>query len=339
MDFSLTTTQQAWMQKAGTLGRELPHDATAGDIVGAAAGAGLLDPSADLLSVAAAVTALAFARPAAAVAFALHSTVTRAVAAGGRGRDASHGVDPGALADGRSVGALALSSDERPAEEGGSLHGRASWAAPLVPGGVVLVGAVRKGATEQGAVARAAALSDPRVSTAPVDTAGLRGVICGHVDFNRVPSAAAGDTPLIMASIRVLLAAAGLGMGRRALHESLRASRRYAKTGPGGEQTLHGLLADSATELDAAMLLIWKAASAAVPSLAEGSMAKLAATEATQRAVLRATQVVGADSFAQGHPIEQLSQDVRALELFAGRTEALREAVADETLRIDSRAS
>ena len=61
-------------------------------------------------------------------------------------------------------------------------------------------------------------------------------------------------------------------------------------------------------------------------------MAKLAATEATQRAVARATQVVGADSFRAGHIVERLAQDVRALELFAGRTEALREAVALETL-------
>ena len=80
------------------------------------------------------------------------------------------------------------------------------------------------------------------------------------------------------------------------------------------------------------MLLIWKAASAAILSLADASMAKLAATEATQRAVARATQVIGADSFRRGHIIESLTQDVRALELFAGRTEALREAVASETL-------
>jgi len=40
----------------------------------------------------------------------------------------------------------------------------------------------------------------------------------------------------------------------------------------------------------------------------------------------------GLDSFRRGHIIESLTQDVRALELFAGRTEALREAVASETL-------
>jgi alkylation response protein AidB-like acyl-CoA dehydrogenase len=79
-------------------------------------------------------------------------------------------------------------------------------------------------------------------------------------------------------------------------------------------------------------LLTWKAASASELSLADASMAKLAATEATQRAVARATQVVGADSFRSDHIVERLAQDARALELFAGRTEALREAVALDTL-------
>jgi alkylation response protein AidB-like acyl-CoA dehydrogenase len=121
-------------------------------------------------------------------------------------------------------------------------------------------------------------------------------------------------------------------MGRRALHEALAVARGHTGHGAGGEQTVQGLLADAATELDAARVLTWKAASAPVLSLSDASMAKLAATEATQRAVARATQIVGADSFRAGHIVERLSQDVRALELFAGRTEALREAVAAETL-------
>ena len=96
---------------------------------------------------------------------------------------------------------------------------------------------------------------------------------------------------------------------------------------------MQGLLADTATELDAARMLTWKAAAqGAEVSLAEGSLAKLSATIAAQAAVVRATQVVGVDSFRQGHVIERLTQDVRAIELFAGRTEALREAVADAEL-------
>jgi alkylation response protein AidB-like acyl-CoA dehydrogenase len=119
------------------------------------------------------------------------------------------------------------------------------------------------------------------------------------------------------------------------LRECLAGAGRYR--GAGGEQTVQGLLADTATELDAARLLVWKAAAArSGPSLADASMAKLAATTAAQGAVARATQVIGVDSFREGHVIERLTQDVRAIELFAGRTEALREAVAqDELPRVD----
>ena len=79
--------------------------------------------------------------------------------------------------------------------------------------------------------------------------------------------------------------------------------------------------------------MTWKAAASPDrPTLAAASLAKLAATEATQRAVLRATQVIGGDSFRTGHIIDSLARDVRALELFAGRTEALREAAAEELL-------
>jgi alkylation response protein AidB-like acyl-CoA dehydrogenase len=143
---------------------------------------------------------------------------------------------------------------------------------------------------------------------------------------------ALGATMPIMALVRLLLTAAGLGIGRRALYEALIAAQGRTGRGAGGEQTVQGLLADAATELDAATLLTWKAATASELSLADASMAKLAATEATQRAVARATQVVGADSFRSDHIVERLAQDVRALELFAGRTEALREAVALDTL-------
>jgi alkylation response protein AidB-like acyl-CoA dehydrogenase len=175
-------------------------------------------------------------------------------------------------------------------------------------------------------------LNGAGVQQEPVDTAALSGLVCGHVRLDGAAFVAVGPTMPFMSRVRILLAAAGLGMGRRALREALIAAHGRTGHGAGGEQTVQGLLADAATELDAAMLLTWKAAADRELSLADASMAKLAATEATQRAVARATQVVGADSFRRGHVIERLAQDVRTLELFAGRTEALREAVAIETL-------
>ena len=319
MDFNLSPEQLAWQSKAQSLGKGLAPDAAAADVIRAAAADGLIESRPDLLATVVAVEALACESSAAGVSLALHAGVTAGLA--GDRRFAN-------LEGGEVVGAIALSSDDVPVEHDGRLSGRAAWVTPLTALGVAVLG-MRSG---DGLAAAAVSLNAPGVVQEPVDTAALRGVVCGHVRLDGAPFVGVGPTMPFMSRVRILLAAAGLGMGRRALREALVAAHGHTGHGAGGEQTVQGLLADAATELDAAMLLTWKAAAAPQLSLAEASMAKLAATEATQRAVARATQVVGADSFRSGHIIERLAQDVRTLELFAGRTEALREAVAIETL-------
>jgi alkylation response protein AidB-like acyl-CoA dehydrogenase len=319
MDFNLSTSQQDRQERAQAFARDLTPDATANDIVAGTLRAGLVDDRGDLLAAVVVVEAFAWESAGAAVALAMHAGVAM-----GLGESEASAQ----LARGEIVGAIALSSDEVPIVEQGSLSGRASWVTPLTEHGLVIVG-VRDG---DALTAAAVKLDASGVRQEPVETAGLTGVVCGHVRFERTPFVPAGETQPFMARARVLLAAAGLGMGRRALHEALTVARGHRDRGAGGEQTVQGLLADAATELDAARMLTWKAASATEMSLADASMAKLLATEATQRAVARATQVVGAESFRAGHIVERLAQDVRALELFAGRTEALREAVALETL-------
>ena len=333
MNFDFSDIQAAWQEKGAALGREVArdtlrrrseypegessHGAAAGVVMGAAR-AGLLDPGADLLAVAAAVEAMARESPAAAVIFALHSGTALAVAGDGR-------FSP--FFRGEAVAGVGLSSDDMPLEQGGRLSGRAPWVAPITDRGVAVVGP-RSGGER---AAYAVALDAPGVTVEPVRTAGLAGLVCGHVTFDGAACEPIGATLPIMTRIRIFMAAAGLGIGRRALREAL-TTARAAHTAAAGEQTVQGLLADTATELDAAMLMTWKAATAGTPSLADASLAKLAATAAAQRAVERATQVIGADSFQRGHIIERLAQDVRALELFAGRTEALRAAVAEESL-------
>ena len=320
MNFNLSDVQQSWKAKAESLGRDLVEDAVAADVVMGAARVGLIDPRADLLAAAVAVEALAEESSAAAIALALHSGVVLAI--GGDNRFTS-------LVRGETVGAIALSTDDMPSEANGILNGRASLVGPLTDRGLAIVGA-RSG---ESSMAFAVALDTPGTTIDPMKTAALRGFVCGGVTFENVQSVPLGVTLPFMTRVRILLAASGLGMGRRALRDALQAAHGHRGHGAGGDQTVQGLLADAATELDAAMLLTWRAAAAGTLSLADASMAKLAVTEATQRAVARATQVVGADSFRYGHAIERLAQDVRALELFAGRTEALREAVAEQELR------
>jgi alkylation response protein AidB-like acyl-CoA dehydrogenase len=180
-------------------------------------------------------------------------------------------------------------------------------------------------------VACGVVLDDQRIHVSEVKTSALHGFVWAYLAFSGAPYVAAGETTSIMARARTLIASVALGICNRALRESLAVVRR--EHGAGGEQTVQGLLADTATELEAARMLTWKAAASGDDvSLAAASQAKLAATTAAQAAVVRATQVVGADSFRRGHVIERLTQDVRAIELFAGRTETLREAVAETQL-------
>ena len=265
MDFNLSTQQLGWQEKAQTFARELSSRAAAGDIIADAARAGLVDARVDLLSAVVAVEALAWESAGAAVALAIHTGVATGL------------TDPDAterFARGEVVGALALSSDEVPAVEGAALFGRASWVTPLTEHGLAIVG-VRDGESFTAAAVR---LDAEGVTQEPVETAGLRGLVCGHVRFERTPFTPAGATQPFMSRARLLLAAAGVGMGRRALHEALVVARGHRERGAGGEQTVQGLLADAATELDAARMLTWSAAAAPSLSLSDASMAKLSAT-------------------------------------------------------------
>ena len=314
MDFSLSEAQSSRRALGRWLTAGLGATWSAADVIGRAREAGIYDGDADIVADVVLLESMAAESAAPAVALALHTPVVRALAS--------------PPPDGE-VGAVALTSDRVPEVQEGALSGSAGWVAPLHGGpGVAVVGA-RRG---DELVACAVRLDDARVTPQPLETNGLDGLRCAHLQFFGAACEVIGAPQPVMALARLLLAAVGLGMGRRALREALVAARAYERHGPGGEQTVQGLLADAATELDAAMVVTWHAARSRVVDLADASMAKLLATEAAQGAVLRATQVVGLGSFERGHVLERLSQDVRALELFAGRTEALREAVADRVL-------
>ena len=320
MRFELSEAQSSWQLKGASLGDELTIDATAEDAVMGAVRLGLLDARVDLLSLTAAVEAIGHASPSAAVSYAMQATVASVLH-----HDQYFG---DSLLQGETIGALALSAEEVPVERDGKLSGRASWVAPIASPGLAILG-VRAG---DELVAFAVLLDADGVTVEAEKAAGLRGLACGHLMLRNVPAIRIGATVPVMVRARVLMAGVGLGIGKRALLEALSAAR-HSGAGDAGEQTVQGLLADAATELDAARLLTWEAAARNDQlSLGGASIAKLAATTAAQRAVERATQVIGVETLRRGHVIERLTQDVRALELFAGRTEALREAVAADVL-------
>jgi alkylation response protein AidB-like acyl-CoA dehydrogenase len=317
--FDLSEGQVAWQAHSRAFAQDLPASATAVDAVARASRVGLLHSDADLLSLVIAAEEIALRSAACAVAYAMHVLVAHAL----RGTSLEDG-----LRSGKVLGAVALATDVVPVVAGAAITGRASWVAPATAGGVAILGA-RAGKEVR---ALTVGLNDPGVLSVAVTTAGLSGLPWAHLDLQGAQGRDVGATAPIMTRARLLMAGVGLGIGSRAVHEAL-AVVRAAGVAASGEQTAQGLLADAATELDAARLLTWTAAGdATAVTLGRASVAKLAATEAAQRAVAGATQVVGADSFARDHVVEHLARDVRALELFAGRTEALRAAVAEEML-------
>src|SRR5687768_256145 len=224
MDFDFSDVQASWRDKGDALGRDLARDAAAAGVIMGAARVGLLDPAADLLAVAAATEAMAFGSPAAAVIFALHTGTALAVAGDGRFTSFFRG---------EAVAAVGLSSDDVPVESGGTLSGRAAWVAPITDRGVAVVGP-RRG---EDRAAFAVSLDAPGVTIEPVRTAALQGLVCGHVTFTGAACTPIGATIPIMTRIRVLMAAVGLGIGRRALRDAL-TTARAAHTAAAGEQTV-----------------------------------------------------------------------------------------------------
>ncbi len=132
-----------------------------------------------------------------------------------------------------------------------------------------------------------------------------------------------------LAGGRVAIAAQALGVGRSALDDALDYARKRHAFGQriGDFQAIQFQLADLATDLDAARVLMWKAAdSRARGSVAamEAAMAKLQASEAAHRAADRAMQIQASAGYQRGSRIERLFRDIRAAEIYQGTSEVQR---------------
>jgi butyryl-CoA dehydrogenase len=97
------------------------------------------------------------------------------------------------------------------------------------------------------------------------------------------------------------------------------------------------MLADMATELDAARMLTWKAAAAKATQdriSLEASMAKLYASEAAHRAADKSMQILASAGYQRGSRVERLFRDVRATEIYQGTSEVQRMIIAANVLGI-----
>jgi acyl-CoA dehydrogenase len=162
----------------------------------------------------------------------------------------------------------------------------------------------------------------------------------------RIPASALIGAPgegfkIAMATLdifRATVGAAALGFARRALEEAIaHAKRRELFGGPLADlQMVQGYIADMAVDVDAAALLVYRAAWAKDTGAArvtrEASMAKLFATERAQNVIDKAVQLHGGDGVRRGSVVERLYREIRALRIYEGASEVQKMVIARQAL-------
>ena len=183
------------------------------------------------------------------------------------------------------------------------------------------------------------------------DMMGMRGCIVGGLAFSdcRVPEenrlGSEGDGfRIALATLdrdRIAMSSIGVGIAQACLD----ASKKYSKERKqfsqpiASFQAVQFMLADMATEVEAARLLTYKAAYLADKSeriTKEASMAKLYASEVAQRAATNAVQIHGGYGCTKECPAERYFRDARILSIAVGTSEIQRMVIAREVLKRDA---
>ncbi|HUJ26238.1 MAG TPA: acyl-CoA dehydrogenase family protein [Myxococcales bacterium] len=172
------------------------------------------------------------------------------------------------------------------------------------------------------------------------DTAELVMEDCYVDDWRRIGEVNGGfiDTLKILDKGRITIGALSVGLGRGALEESVGYARERKAFGKpiGDFQALRWMMADMATEIDAARLLVHRAAilcDQKKPYTGEAAMAKLFASEAACRAAAQAVQIHGGYGFTREFMVERIYRDVKLCTIGEGTSEIQRLVIARELLK------
>jgi len=137
---------------------------------------------------------------------------------------------------------------------------------------------------------------------------------------------------------RITIGALSLGLARGALEESLAYARERKAFGKpiADYEAIRWMLADIKTELEAARLLVHRAATladAGRPFTREASIAKLFASEVANRACNKAVQIHGGYGYTREFPVERYLRDAKLCEIGEGTSEVQRTVIARELLK------
>jgi butyryl-CoA dehydrogenase len=265
------------------------------------------------------------------------------------------------LATGESLGAFALSEEHagsdaanqqtvaRLDDAGYVISGRKVWVANAEAADLVILFA----ATQPGLRGRGVSAFLVPMDTAGIrrvgatDSLGVRGLGCMDLELENVqveadcllgsPGEGFRIAMWALDGGRVAIAAQALGVGEAALAEAVEHARTHVAFGQpiGNYQAIQWMLADMATELDAARMLTMKAADSRdreARQTAYASMAKLYASEAAHRAADKAMQILASKGYRRGSVVERLFRDVRATEIYQGTSEVQRMVIAEHIL-------
>jgi alkylation response protein AidB-like acyl-CoA dehydrogenase len=145
------------------------------------------------------------------------------------------------------------------------------------------------------------------------------------------------DTLTILDGGRISIAAMALGIGRGAYEEALKYAQQRQQFGQpiANFQAIQWKLADMATELDAARLLVLRAAwmkDQGMRVTKESAMAKMYASEAATRACNQALQIHGGYGYMKDYPVERYLRDAKICEIGEGTSEIQRLIIARQLL-------
>ncbi len=137
---------------------------------------------------------------------------------------------------------------------------------------------------------------------------------------------------------RIGIAAQALGIAQAALDASVAYAKERVQFGKpiANLQAIQWMIADMATEIDAARLLVYRAASCMDndrPYSTEGAMAKLFASEVATRVAGKAIQIHGGYGYTESYPVERNYRDAKITEIYEGTSEVQRMVIARNALR------
>jgi butyryl-CoA dehydrogenase len=146
------------------------------------------------------------------------------------------------------------------------------------------------------------------------------------------------DVLTVLQGGRVGIGAMAVGIAQGALEESIKYARMRQQFGkPIAEfEAIQWMLADMATEIDAARLLVYRAArlkDRGMPFVIAASEAKLYAAETAMRAATKAIQIHGGYGYIKDYPVERYFRDAKICEIGEGTSEIQRMVIAKGLLR------